>query len=323
MSSKIVLVVGGAGFIGSHVTKMLVRAGYQPLVFDNLCRGTAEAVQDVPLIQGDLARTEDIHDVFQRHEVEAVMHFAAYADVGESFSKPLEYYTNNVTHTLNLLSVMLHHNVRRLIFSSSAAIFGLPQQKKISEQHPCDPISPYGQTKLIIEKILQDFDRVYGFRHVNLRYFNAAGGDPQGEVKQRKKREYNLLPVVLRSLLAGHGCVTINGSDYPTGDGTCVRDYVHVHDIGKAHMTALEQLLEGRPSMSYNLGNGEGFSIRQVIAAIEQVTGRTVSTVEGPRRHGDPPVLVADASKAMKELNWKPEYSQLETMILHAWRAFQ
>lgn len=319
---RTILVVGGAGFVGSHVALMLLNRGYHPIIFDNLSRGNRSLTIDVPLIVGDLAQPSELDKVFSRYPIDAVMHFAAYADVGESFKSPLEYYINNVCHTLCLIQAMLKKGVRYLIFSSSAAIFGLPQQPRIDEKHPCNPVSPYGQSKLMVEKILADMDKAHGLKSCCLRYFNAAGGDPAGLLKQRKTREHNLIPLCLSSLLNGGTTLTLNGADYPTPDGTCVRDYVHVNDIGAAHVAALEHLFQGNPSSHYNLGNGEGFSIKQVVRAIETVTLKKVPLLIGPRREGDPPILVANAEKAKQELGWNPLFPKLETMIEHAWQAF-
>lgn len=323
MPRKTILVVGGAGFIGSHVNKMLYEAGYDTVVLDNLTKGNRKAVTHGVFIEGDMADSECLDLLFQKYSIDAVMHFAASIDVGESISDPAKYYVNNVSNTLNLLNAMLRHSVKKFIFSSSAAVYGIPQEKQISEAHPCRPINPYGETKLIVEKILRDFDQAYGLTSCCLRYFNAAGGDPQGEIKNYKSKESNLIPVALRSLLEPNCSLTIFGSDYPTPDGTCIRDYVHICDLGSAHIIAMEQLLAGKPSSTYNLGNGEGFSVREVIHAVEKVTGRKLNVIEGPRRPGDPPYLVADAQKALRELGWKPQYPTLEAMIEHAWNGLK
>lgn len=321
MPSPNILIAGGAGFIGSHVAKMLERRGYRPVVFDNLSSGSQKAIGDIPFILGDLARTEDLDLAFKKFPFNAVMHFAALIDVGESVVNPLKYYVHNVSYTLNLIEAMQRHNVNALIFSSSAAIFGLPQQPRINEDHPCRPINPYGETKLMVEKILRDCDTAYGLKSSCLRYFNAAGGDPLGEVKNFKRKEANLIPLVLRHLKNPSQPVTIFGADYPTPDGTCIRDYIHLEDLGTAHILALEQLLKTNVSTNYNLGNGNGFSVREVIRAAKSVTGLKVSVIEGSRRAGDPAQLIADARKARRELGWTPHYT-LEQMIAHAWQAF-
>lgn len=321
MSTKNILVTGGAGFIGSHVVKMLDQYGYHPIVFDNLSRGNEKAVTRGTFVKGDLNNTQDLEKIFSSYDIKAVMHFAAFIDVGESMLEPAKYYINNVVNTINLLEAMRKHGIKIFIFSSTAAIFGLPQQTHIGENHPCVPINPYGETKLIVEKILRDYASAYDLRYTSLRYFNAAGGDPEGEIKNYKVKESNLIPIVLRSLMQPNGIVTINGTDYPTPDGTCIRDYIHVNDLGDAHILAMERLLKGASSENYNLGNGNGFSVRDVISAAETATGKLVRTKEGARRPGDPPQLVADSHKARKDLGWSPRYSDLKVMVAHAWQA--
>lgn len=321
MSIPNILVVGGAGFIGSHITKMLSRSGYHPIVFDNLSSGHRESVTCGTFVEGDLANPQDLDAVFSQYSIQAVMHFAALIDVGESVVDPLKYYIHNVNYTLNLIEAMRKFHVNILIFSSSAAIFGHPKEVPMPENHPCRPINPYGYTKLIVENILSDCDKAYGIKSSCLRYFNAAGGDPKGEVKNFKQKETNLIPLVLRSLKDPTRAVTIFGTDYPLNDGTCIRDYIHLEDLGTAHILAMEKLLQGGASTNYNLGNGNGFSVRQVINAAEEATGLKVNTIEGPRRPGDPYILVADALKARKELGWNPAYPDLKQMITHAWQA--
>lgn len=318
---KTVLVVGGAGYIGSHVNKLLDEAGYQTIVFDNLSTGSRKTVTRGTFIEGDIANSELLDEVFKAHKIDAVMHFAAFTDVGESVINPLKYYHNNVCHTLNLLNAMRRNDVKTIIFSSTAAIFGLPKSDKITELHPQQPINPYGESKLMVEQILKDMEEAYGIRSCCLRYFNAAGGDPEGEVKNFKKKESNLIPVILRSLKKGDHSMTIFGTDYPTPDGTCIRDYIHILDLGQAHIKAMEQLFNGESSCCYNLGNGQGFSVKEVINAAEKVTKIPVNAVHGKRRPGDPPILLADSQKAFKELGWKPQFPELEEMISHAWKA--
>lgn len=322
MKKATVLVVGGAGFIGSHVNKLLQRSGYHTVVLDNLSRGHRSAVLKGDFIEGEMSNAALLDHIFTHQPISAVMHFAAYTDVGESVAEPLKYYTNNVSHTITLLEAMRRHNVKALVFSSSAAVFGVPQTPKVTEEHPKNPINPYGHSKLKVENILHDVDRAHGIRSCCLRYFNAAGGDPDGEIKYFKRRESNLIPLVLRSLQE-NGLITINGTDYATPTGTCVRDYIHIADLATAHIVAMERLLNGGSSCSYNLGNGQGFSVRQVIDAVERVTGKTVRVKEGPRRPGDPPVLVADATKAHQDLKWTPRYPSLEEIIAHAWKAMR
>lgn len=321
MSLPTILVTGGAGFIGSHVNKMLNRAGYQTIILDNFSSGSRETVQHGTLIEGDISDSTLLDTLFQRYPIQAVMHFAAFIDVGESVRDPAKYYLNNVSHTLHLLQKMRQHQIKNLIFSSSAAIFGLPLTPSISEDHPSHPINPYGESKWMVEKILHHFDDAYGLRFCCLRYFNAAGGDPEGRIKYKQKNITNLIPLILRHLKSQTGSLTIFGNDYPTHDGTCIRDYVHIEDLGRAHILSMEKLLSGAPSNCYNLGNSQGYSIKEVIAAAEAVTGLKVKVTEGTRRPGDPSILIANSQKAQQKLGWKPIYSQLETIIDHAWKA--
>jgi UDP-glucose 4-epimerase len=320
---KNILVVGGAGFIGSQVNDMLQDAGYNTLILDNLSTGSRKTIQAGTLFVGDMADTKLLDKIFKENHCDAVMHFAALIDVGESMMNPAKYYENNIVNTLNLLNAMQRHNVKMFIFSSSAAVYGKPKNplKAISEKQECHPINPYGESKLMVEKILRDFDRSYGLRYCALRYFNAAGGDPKGIIKNYKTKEHNLIPTLLRSIKNPGDPLTINGTDYDTPDGTCIRDYIHIHDLGTAHISAMEQLLAGKLSNSYNLGNGMGYSIKEVINAAEKVTGAKIKVVEGPRREGDPPILIADAQKAKRELNWQPRYPKIETIIEDAWKA--
>jgi UDP-glucose 4-epimerase len=321
MQKRTVLIVGGAGFIGSHVNKMLLQKGYSTIVYDNLSRGNKLTVEGSHFIKGDISDSSQLDKLFQIQKIDAVMHFAALIDVGESVIHPSRYYTNNVSYTLNLLNTMLKHNVKTFIFSSTAAVYGTPNQSVITEEHPTHPINPYGETKLAVEKILRDFDHAYQLRSCSFRYFNAAGGDPEGKIKYYQLKPNNLIPIVLRNIKDGSGPMKINGTDYATPDGTCVRDYVHIEDLASAHIIAMEKLWNGAPTNIYNLGNGHGFSVKEVIAAAEKVTGKKVHAIEGPRRPGDPAILVADAHKAEKELGWIPQYRTVETMIEHAWKA--
>jgi UDP-glucose 4-epimerase len=318
---KCVLVVGGAGFIGSHVNKMLHQKGYDTVILDNLSRGNQKAIINGTFVHGDMSDNNLLNQIFSTHAIDAVMHFAALTDVGESMTNPLKYYINNVANTLLLLNSMLRHGVKIFIFSSSAAIFGNPIIPKVSESHPCQPINPYGQTKLMVETILRDLDLSQSIKSCSLRYFNAAGGDPEGIIKLYKRHESNLIPRILRNIQLNEGPFIINGTDYDTFDGTCIRDYVHIEDLGTAHISAMEQLFEGAPTNFYNLGNGQGFSVREVISTAFEVTGRQIPIQEGPRRPGDPAILVADASKAKKELLWQPRFPLLKDMILHNWQA--
>jgi UDP-glucose 4-epimerase len=317
---KTLLIIGGAGYIGSYVNKRLNQIGYETVVFDNLSRGHRSNVSCGSFIQGDLADPSTLESLFQQNSFAGILHFAAYTDVGESVTNPYMYYQNNVVNTLTLLHLAVKYGIKSFVFSSSAAIFGLPVKDLIDENHPCAPINPYGRTKWFIEMILQDFDRAYGLKSCCLRYFNAAGADPEGEIKWHPRKESNLIPLLLRSLQEPRQKVTLYGSDYPTHDGTCIRDYIHLYDLAEAHIKGLEELFTSSTSSAYNLGNGHGFSVKEVIDAVEKVTGLPLQIVNGPRRAGDPPVLVANAMKAEQELGWKPRFPDLETMIAHAYK---
>ncbi len=321
--STCVLVVGGAGYIGSRVNEVLYQNGYETIILDNLSEGNLKAVEHGTFILGDLGDSTVLDKIFTTYQVDAVMHFAAFLDVGESVKDPLKYYINNVAATLNLLKSMQKHGVNTFIFSSTAAIFGMPEEDSIKENHPCHPINPYGRSKLMIETVLQDLSAAGNFKYCCLRYFNAAGGDPEGIRKNYKKSQSNLIPVVLRSVKEPRGKITIFGTDYETIDGTGVRDYIHIDDLASAHIAAMKRLLNGGDSTCYNLGNGKGFTVKEVIAAAEKVTGLPVTVIEGPRRLGDPAISVADATKAQNELHWTPRYSSLEEMISHSWQAME
>lgn len=316
-----ILVAGGAGFIGSHVNKMLHLKGYETIVLDNLSRGHSTSVLQGKFILGDVGDAAALKRIFASYPIRAVMHFAAHIDIGESVRDPGKYYFNNVTHTINLLTEMVKHDVKLFIFSSSAAIFGYPEATFINEDHPCRPINPYGASKWMIEKILEDFEKAYGLKYCCLRYFNAAGGDPEGQLKNYQFHSSNLIPSILLSLKRQECSVTIYGTDYSTPDGTCIRDYIHLEDLGTAHISALEQLIEGGQSMSYNLGNGKGFSVKEVIQAVELVLKKKLKVFETSRRSGDPPVLLADFNRAAHHLKWSPRYTLFE-MIEHAWKAY-
>ncbi len=323
MNISNVLVIGGAGFIGSHVNERLHAAGYSTVVLDNLSSGHPKAVLNGHFVCGDLGDTELLGKIFEQYNINIVMHFAALIDVGESVRDPGAYYNNNVVKTLQLLHTMVKYKVNKIIFSSTAAIFGLPQELPVKETHPTQPINPYGRTKLMVETILRDFDTAYGIKYCCLRYFNAAGGDPSGKIKNYKTKESNLIPVALRSLKQPDGTITIFGTDYPTKDGTCVRDYIHIYDLASAHILAMEKLLYGAPSSHYNLGNGQGFTVREVLNAIKEVTKRSLKIIEGPRREGDSYMLVADSQKARTELGWSPRYADINTIVAHAWQALK
>jgi UDP-glucose 4-epimerase len=315
-----VLVVGGAGYIGSHMVKLLARSGYTPVVLDNLSNGRRDAVPAGALVAGDMAERGMLDALLQAFRFEAVMHFASYIQVGESVAHPALYYDNNVGNTVRLLEAMVRHGVTRFIFSSTAAIFGDPDYLPIDEKHPKAPINPYGRSKWMVEQILEDFDRAYGLRACCLRYFNAAGADPDGQLGECHEPETHLIPLVLQAASGRRAAIALYGADYPTPDGTCIRDYIHVTDLCDAHLLALRALQGGAASSRYNLGNGAGYSNLEVVNAAERVTGRTIKRNSGPRRPGDPPRLVADASLAKAELGWAPQYAALDTIIEHAWQ---
>lgn len=314
-----ILVLGGAGYIGSHMVKMLGRAGYRPVVIDDLSSGHADAVGDAELRIGSFGDEAFINEAIRTIKPAAVMHFASFIQVGESVRDPAKYYQNNFNATHTLLEAMRHHDVNKFIFSSTAAIFGNPITTPIAESHPTQPINPYGRTKLFVEQMLKDYDTAYGLKSVCLRYFNAAGADPDGELGERHDPETHLIPLVLRAAAGRSSHITVFGTDYDTPDGTCVRDYVHVHDLCSAHLLALNQLLDGADSARFNLGNGNGFSVRQVIDTVEKITGRVVPIEYGPRREGDPPALIADAAAARRRLQWEPLYPRLDDIVRHAW----
>jgi UDP-arabinose 4-epimerase len=313
-----ILVTGGAGYIGSHACKELARRGYTPVAYDNLTFGHEYAVKWGPLERGDILDRARLDEVLRKYRPAAVMHFAAFGYVGESVENPGKYYRNNVGGSLTLLEAMCAHGVGSLIFSSTCATYGLPQVIPIPETHPQAPVNPYGATKLMVERMVADFGVAHGLRSISLRYFNAAGADPDGETGEDHDPETHLIPLVLAA--AGtNSAVTIFGNDYDTYDGTCIRDYIHVTDLAAAHVQALKRLEQGAPSSAYNLGNGRGFSVREVIQAAEKVTGKSVPRTEGPRRPGDPPQLVGDPRRAKEELAWTPEHADLDHIVQTAW----
>ncbi|WP_298218643.1 UDP-glucose 4-epimerase GalE [Halothiobacillus sp.] len=314
-----ILVVGGAGYIGSHMVKFLARAGYRVVVLDNLSTGHADAVRYGELIVGDMADTALLDRLFHSHRFDAVMHFAAFSLVGESVDDPGKYYRNNVANTLNLLDAMVRHQVRHFVFSSTAATFGEPRSDRIDELHPQKPINPYGRSKLMVEHLLADYDAAYGLKSVCLRYFNAAGADPEGELGERHNPETHLIPLVLQAASGRRSHIHVFGTDYDTPDGSCLRDYIHVQDLCSAHLLALEWLQEHQQSKQFNLGNGDGYSVLDVIETARKVTGKEIPVLIKDRRAGDPARLVADATLAKQQLSWKPDYSDLADMIAHAW----
>ena len=314
-----VLVVGGAGYIGSHMVKLLGRQGCSVTTLDDLSSGHRDAVLCGDFVQGSIA-----DEVLLTHLLgqgfDAVMHFASFIQVGESMQHPGKYYQNNVVNTLKLLDAMRTCGVNHFIFSSTAATFGEPQYTPIDERHPQQPINPYGRTKLMVEQALADYDRAYDFKSVSLRYFNAAGADPEGQLGERHDPETHLIPLVLQAASDRRPNISVFGRDYDTPDGTCIRDYIHIQDLCSAHWLALQSLINGAESQSYNLGNGNGFSVQEVIDIAEQVTGRKISVVNSPRRDGDPARLVADSRQAREKLGWQPQYADLATIIQHAWK---
>lgn len=320
---KSVLVTGGAGYVGSHACKVLARAGYRPIVLDDLSRGHREAVGWGPLVKCDIAERTAVAAVLGEHRVSAVMHFAAYAYVGESVSDPALYYRNNLGGTLALLDAMRETGVEKIVFSSTCATYGNPATVPIRETAPQLPVNPYGETKLAIERALRSYGDAYGLRWISLRYFNAAGADPDGEIGERHEPETHLIPLVLDAALRRRPQIEIYGTDYPTPDGTAIRDYVHVQDLAEAHLRALEHLEAGGNSMALNLGTGHGHSVREVIRAVEAISGRPVPYREAARRPGDPPSLVADPSLAAELLGWRARISDLSMIIRTAlgWHA--
>jgi UDP-glucose 4-epimerase len=314
-----ILVIGGAGYIGSHAARVLARAGHDVWCFDNLCAGHRQAALPGRLIVGELADRVTVEEVLRAHKIDTVMHFAAFAAVGESVEDPAKYYQNNVAASLSLLEAMRAADVRRMVFSSTTATYGAPQQMPITEETPQQPINPYGFAKLVIERALGDYARAYGFSYAALRYFNAAGASPAGDIGEDHTPETHLIPLVLQVALGQRESITIFGHDYATPDGTCIRDYIHVDDLAAAHVKALERLRAGQ-GLHLNLGSGRGHSVREVIDACRRITRQNIREVNGARRPGDPPALLADASRAKRELNWEPRYPDLDQIIETAWR---
>ena len=317
---KHVLVTGGAGYIGSHACKALAAAGYIPVTFDNVVYGHRSAVRWGPFVYGDILDRSALDAALRAWQPVAVMHFAAFAYVGESVTNPGKYYRNNVVGTLTLLEALRDAGVAQFVFSSTCATYGVPKAVPIAESHPQQPINPYGASKLMIERMLRDFDVAHGLRSISLRYFNAAGADPDGDIGEAHDPETHLIPLVLDAAAGVRPNVTVFGADYPTPDGTCIRDYIHVTDLAQAHVLALEVLQRGASSTAYNLGNGIGFSVRQVIDVAESVTGRQIPVKFGTQRAGDPARLVGDASRIRAELGWQPRYTDLADIVETAWR---
>ncbi len=315
-----ILVTGGAGYIGSHYVMYAQEQGEEVVVLDNLAYGHAQAVPEgVPFVDGEMGNAALLDDVFTKYKVDAVVHFAAYAYVGESVTDPSKYYNNNTCATLAVLDAMRRHSVKDFVFSSTCATYGNPQYMPMDEKHPQAPINPYGESKYFVEHILKAFDKAYDLRFTALRYFNAAGADPKGRIGESHTPETHLLPLILQVAKGERASIDIFGTDYDTPDGTCIRDYIHILDLAQAHSLALKRLRAGGASDFYNLGSEQGYSVREVIATCEKVTGKTIPTVEKPRRAGDPPRLVASAGKARADLGWKPEYQNIEEIINTAW----
>jgi UDP-glucose 4-epimerase len=315
-----ILVTGGAGYIGSHTVKILLEKGYEPVIFDNLSSGHRDLLPGGIFIQADLREREKIEKVIREYRIEAVIHFAALIQVGESYDNPRLYYTHNLITTLNLLEAMLEAGVKKFVFSSSAAVYGEPRFVPITEDHPLNPSNPYGQTKAFIEKILADYGRAHGLSYVSLRYFNAAGADLDGRRGELHEPETHLIPNIMLHLLNKKPYFELYGDDFPTPDGTAIRDYIHVLDLAEAHVLAL-RLMEDKPVQAvYNLGTGQGYSVREIISWVERITGKKVRLSLRPRRRGDVPILMASKEKAVRELQWEPRYSDIETIIGTAWK---
>lgn len=321
-----ILVTGGAGYIGSHAVLALMKAGYEVIILDNLVYGHRDLVENVlkaELIIGDISDRSLLDNLFASRNITAVMHFSAYAYVGESVTDPAKYYRNNVIGTITLLEAMIAASIKQFVFSSTCATYGVPHSVPIAEDHPQNPINPYGATKLMVERILQDFDVAYGLKSVCFRYFNAAGADPTGLLGEDHQPETHLLPLVLMAALGKRDSVSIFGTDYPTPDGTCIRDYIHVTDLADAHILGLEYLLKGGNTTVFNLGNGQGFSVKEAIDTAREVTGREIKVVMSDRRPGDPPTLVGSSDKARNILGWEPKYPALKEILTHAWKWHQ
>jgi UDP-glucose-4-epimerase GalE len=313
-----ILIIGGAGYIGSHAVRLFLERGHDVWIYDNLRAGHRAAVPAERLIVGDLKETDRLDQALVARQIEAVIHYAADCYVGESVTQPAKYYQNNVVNTLNLLECLRRHGVQRFVFSSTCATYGIPDVVPITEETPQRPINPYGRTKLAIEFALGDYAHAYGWGIAALRYFNAAGAHPDGSIGEDHSPETHLIPLVIQAALGKRPHIEVFGTDYPTPDGTCIRDYIHVDDLADAHLRALEQLKSGQ-QMHYNLGTGRGYSVREVIRTVEEVTGKPVPVKEGPRREGDPPALVAAADKVHRELGWTPRYAELRPIVETAW----
>ena len=325
-SDRVILVTGGAGYIGSHAVKALEERGFETIVLDSLVYGHRDLIETnlkAKLVAGDINDRAFLDRLFSTTKIDAVMHFAAFAYVGESVTDPAKYYQNNVVGTLTLLDAMREHGVTNFVFSSTCATYGNPQSIPITEDHPQNPINPYGAGKLAIERVLKDYDPAYGLKSVIFRYFNAAGADPDGLFGEDHNPETHLIPLILQAAAGKRASISIFGTDYDTPDGTCIRDYIHVTDLAQAHVLGLEYLLEHQTSQIFNLGNGNGFSVKEVVDTARQVTGKEIAIEECPRRVGDPAVLIGSSTKARKMLGWEPKYADLNAIVNHAWNWHQ
>lgn len=325
-SQQTILVTGGAGYIGSHAVLALQKAGYNVIVLDNLSYGHRELIEDrlnAELLIADTSDRAYLDNLFATRKIDAVMHFAAFIAVGESVHKPAMYYHNNVVGTLTLLEAMIAADIKKFVFSSTCAVYGMPKEIPMTENHPINPLSPYATSKRMVEQILADFDQAYGLKSVIFRYFNASGAEPTGLLGEDHDPETHLIPLALLTVLKKREFLSIFGTDYDTPDGTAVRDYIHVCDLADAHILGLEYLLKGGDSEIFNLGNGNGFSVREVIESAQQVTGQTVAVKESDRRAGDAPILVGSSQKAKEMLGWNPQYADLGKIITHAWQWHQ
>ena len=318
-----VLVTGGAGYIGAHCCKELAARGFQPVVYDNLVTGHREFVRWGPLVEGDIGDAAGLDTVCRTFKIDAALHFAAFIEVGESVADPLKYYGNNLVGALQLVQALVRRGIRHVVFSSSAAVYGTPHEVPIDETHATLPLSPYGRTKLMVEQLLTDCEQAYGLRCMALRYFNAAGADPEAQIGEWHDPESHLIPRVLESAKNGERPIQVYGTDYPTPDGSCIRDYIHVADLARAHALAIEALLDGSPGGAFNLGQGKGYSVLEVLREAARITGRKLPVQTGPRRPGDPPVLIASNRKARDMLGWVPEQSSLDNIIASAWKWHQ
>ncbi len=314
-----ILLTGGAGYIGSHTAKRLSQAGFEPVTLDNLSSGHKWAVKWGPLVEGEIGDSKLIREVVSKYQIQAVLHFAAYINVGESVANPRKYFHNNALAALNMFDSLLDCSVKHVIFSSTAAIYGDPQYVPIPESHPQKPVNPYGEAKLMVERILHWYNQAYGFKSACLRYFNAAGADPDGELGEMHSPESHLIPLIIRAAMGAAASVSVYGTDFPTPDGTATRDYTHVCDLADAHVLALQYLLQGGDSVELNLGTGRAHSVLEVIRAVEQVSGKSVPVVRSARRDGDPPELVADPTKVGEVLKWQPRFMELREIIQTAW----